>query len=122
MKENAIQEKSYNFALDIIRLVRIVQDQKREFILTKQLIRSGTSIGANVRETDSSESKADFIHKLAIAQKECTESMYWIELLKDSGYIDNMEFERIHPKAIEIMRLITSIIKTAKSNLKNLQK
>lgn len=122
MKENAIQEKSYNFALDIIRLVRIVQDQKREFILTKQLIRSGTSIGANVREADSSESKADFIHKLAIAQKECTESMYWIELLKDSGYIDNMEFERIHPKAIEIMRLITSIIKTAKSNLKNLQK
>ena len=85
MKKNVIRDKSFAFALRIIKMYQFLCDNKREFILSKQLLRSGTSIGAMVREAEHAESKADFIHKMAIAQKEANETDYWIELLFKSG-------------------------------------
>lgn len=115
MKENAILEKSFAFALRIIKLFQFLQTEKKEFVLSKQLLRCGTSIGAMVREAEQAESKADFIHKLAIAQKEANEKEYWIELLYQSGYLEKKHYESIFQDITEIRKLLTSIIKTAKS-------
>ncbi|SHG83728.1 four helix bundle protein [Flavobacterium defluvii] len=90
---------------------------KKEFILSKQLLRSGTSIGAMIREAEHAESKSDFIHKFAIAQKEANESIYWLELLKATDYLNEKEFENINNDAISILKLITSILKTSKNHL-----
>ena len=87
---------------------------KKEFIMSKQLLRSGTSIGSNVSESEHAESKADFIHKLSIAQKECKESLYWLELLVETEYLNKDEFISLHQDGVEIMKLLTSIIKTSK--------
>ena len=88
-------------------------------MLSKQLLRSGTSVGAMVRESEHAESKLDFIHNLAIAQKELNETMYWLELLKATNYINNEEFSSLYVDSEEIMKLLTSIIKSTKSNLKH---
>jgi four helix bundle protein len=117
MKDNIVLDKSFLFAVKITKLVRSVQESKREFILTKQLLRCGTSIGANIREGNNGESKADFIHKLSIAQKECSETIYWLELLKETKYITESEFKSVQPDAIELIRLLTSILKSSKTNL-----
>jgi len=85
MKENIIKNKSFGFALRMIKLYQYLKDEKKEYTLSKQLLRSGTSVGAMIRESEQAESKADFIHKLAIAQKEANETEYWIELLFQSG-------------------------------------
>ena len=119
MKGNLIKDKSILLAIRIIKLSKYIQETKNEFILTKQLIRSGTSIGANIHEGDFAESKADFIHKLSIAQKECSETLYWIELLKETSYLNTMEYDSIYNDSIEVMKLLTSILKTAKKNLYN---
>jgi len=87
--------------------------------MSKQLLRSGTAIGALYREAEYAESKADFIHKLAIAQKECNETLYWLELLKAAKIIDEKMFSNIHVDAEELMKLLTSIIKTTKKNITN---
>jgi four helix bundle protein len=92
-------------------------DDKEEFVLSKQILRSGTSVGAMVREAEHSESKADFVHKLAIAQKEINETLYWLELLKETEYISDKGFEGINADAVEIIKLLTSSIKTVKSKL-----
>lgn len=89
-------------------------DNKREFVLSKQLLRSGTSIGANVREIQNAESSADFIHKLAIAQKETNETLYWLELLKETGFITENEFQSMHADGVELLKMIRSIIITSK--------
>ncbi len=86
-------------------------------MLSKQLLRSGTSVGAMVREAEHAESKSDFIHKIAIAQKEINESIYWLELLKATNYLNEKEFESLNKEAIEILKIITSILKTTKTNL-----
>jgi four helix bundle protein len=88
-------------------------------LITKQLIRSGTSIGANIREGNNAESKADFIHKLSIAQKEYSETIYWLELLKETEYISESEFNSMHTDAVELIKLLTSILKSAKFNIKH---
>jgi len=88
MKENIVKEKSFSFALRIVKLYRFLTEEQREFVLSRQLLRSGTAIGALVREAEQAESRADFIHKMAIALKEANESVYWIDLLNQSGYID----------------------------------
>lgn len=80
-KENTLKEKSFKFALLIIKFIKKLIDEKKEYVLSKQLLRSGTSVGANIREAQNAQSKADFIHKLSIFQKECNETMYWLELL-----------------------------------------
>lgn len=118
MRENVVKTKSFKFSVQIVRLFQFLQKDKKEYTLSKQLLRSGTSVGAMVREAEHSESKADFIHKLAIAQKEINETIYWLELLKETDYLDHNQFDKIHTDAVEIIKLITSIIKTTKTNLK----
>ena len=108
--------KSKQFALDVIKACNKVKNEKRETVLTNQLIRSGTSIGANIREAFYGHGKSDFIAKLQIALKECSESEYWIELLIESGYYDNSE---ILGRCIEVKKLLVTSINTAKSKLNN---
>ena len=108
--------KSKNFALKIIKVCNDVKSKKRESVITNQLIRSGTSIGANIREAFYGHSKADFIAKLQIALKECSESEYWLELLIESGYYDD---NSIINDCIELKKILISSIKTAKSNYNN---
>lgn len=121
-KKHILRNKTFSFALRIVNIFKYLQLEKKEFILSKQLLRSGTSIGANVREAYNAESKNDFIHKLAISQKETDESMYWLELLKESKYLSEEEFISIHFDASEILKMLRSSILTSKSNqrLKNL--
>ena len=109
-----LQEKSKDFALQIIKVCNEIKLSKRDSVLTNQLIRSGTSIGANIREAMYAHGKADFIAKLQIALKECSESEYWLELLIESG---NYEDKRILEQCVEIKKLLISSINTAKSNL-----
>ena len=110
-----LQEKSKDFALQIIKVCNEIKQSKRESALTNQLIRSGTSIGANIREAMYAHGKADFIAKLQIALKECSESEYWLELLIESG---NYEDKRILEQCVEIKKLLISSINTAKNNLR----
>lgn len=114
MKENVLKDKSFRFAIRIVKLYKYLCDEKKEFVLSKQVLRSGTSVGAMVREAEHSESKADFVHKLAIAQKEINETLYWLELMCETEYISTKEFESINLDAVEIIKMITSSIKTAK--------
>lgn len=110
-----LQEKSKDFALQIIKMCNEIKLSKRESVLTNQLIRSGTSIGANVREAMYAHGRADFIAKLQIALKECSESEYWLELLIESGYYED---KRILEQCVEIKKLLISSINTAKNNLR----
>ncbi len=91
-KPNPLKDKSFQFALNIIKLYKYLTEEKKEFIMSKQLLRSGTSIGANIREGQNAQSKADFIHKFSISQKECDETLYWLELLSQSEYLEENEF------------------------------
>ena len=109
-----LQEKSKSFALQIIRVCNEVKEKKREAVLTNQLLRSGTSVGANIREAFYAHGKADFIAKLQIALKECSESEYWLELLIESGYYDD---RAILEQCIEVKKLLVASINTAKYNL-----
>lgn len=119
MKENVIKNKSFAFAIKIVKLYQFLCNEKKEFVLSKQLLRSGTSVGAMVREAEHAETKADFKHKMGIAQKEINETIYWLELLKETDYLSPEQFEGIYNDAIEIIKIITSILKTTKSNLGN---
>ena len=112
-KQNIIKEKSFLFAIEIVALYKVLAERK-EFVLSKQLLRSGTSIGANIRESEHAQSKADFIHKLSIALKEANETEYWLDLLYETKYVSESEFELIKPKIIEILKILVSIINTSK--------
>ena len=114
MQESLLIVKSKEFALQIIRVCNKIKNTKKESILTGQLIRSGTSVGANIREAFYAHGKADFIAKLQIALKECSESEYWLELLIESGYYENRD---ILDKCIEVKKLLIASINTAKSKL-----
>lgn len=118
MKNNVIKNKSYKFALRIIKMFQYLQKEKNEYVLSKQILRSGTAIGALIEEGDQAESKADFIHKLSIANKEANETHYWIRLLIDSQIIDENAGKSILTDCEELLKLLTSIIKTAKNNQK----
>ncbi len=118
MSESILKEKSFLFAIKIVSLYKDLMFKHREFVLSKQLLRSGTSIGAMIREAKNSESKADFQHKLAISQKECDESLYWLELLCKSDYITESEFNSLSHEALELLKMIRSSIITSKSNNK----
>jgi len=117
MKESILKTKSFKFAVRIVNLYKHLCNDKKEFVLSKQILKSGTSIGAMVREAEQAESKADFIHKLAIGQKESNETIYWLELLQATEYISDKEFESINTDAVEIIKMITTSIKTAKKPL-----
>lgn len=116
MKENIVKDKSYKFAIRIVKLSKYLQDSMREYVLSNQILRSGTAIGALIRESEHAESKADFIHKMSIALKEANETQYWIDLLKDTGFIDENAYQSIKPNVNELISLLVSIIKTAKHN------
>ena len=115
MKENVIIEKSKAFALRIIKLYKYLSLEKREFILSKQVLRSGTSIGANVKEAVRGQSSADFYSKLNIALKEASETEYWLELLGESEYIEKEHFDSIYSDCQEIISILVAITKTQKA-------
>jgi len=116
-KKSIIKDKSFAFAVRVIRLFQYLTETKKEYVLSKQLLRSGTAIGALVREAQNAESTKDFIHKLGIAQKECDETIYWLELLKETEYMNDKEFESINNEANELLKMLRSAIITSKKNL-----
>jgi len=115
-KEGILKIKSFDFAVRITKLYKYILENKQEYVLTKQMLRSGTAIGALVREAQNAESTADFIHKLAIAQKECDETMYWLELLQKTDYINKKEFESINKDALELLKMLRSASITTKKS------
>ena len=114
-KDNSIAEKSMAFAVRIVGLFRHLTEKKRECVMSKQVLRSGTSIGANVREANSAQSKADFIAKMSIALKECDETGYWLELLSRTGFLSREEYISIESDCRELFAMITAILKSARS-------
>jgi len=120
-KKSILKEKSFLFAVACVNIYQQLIEIKREYILSKQFLRSGTSIGANIREAQNAESKNDFIHKLAISQKECDETIYWLELLHTTKYVSEQDFNELCTCAQELIKMIRSSILTSKSSLnKNL--
>lgn len=119
MRENRIKNKSFAFAVRVVKLNQFLCETKKEFVLSKQLLRSGTSVGAMVREAEHAENKVDFKHKMSVARKENNETIYWLELLHETGFLTKEQFQSIHADAIEIIKLVTAIIKTTKSNINN---
>ena len=115
MEYGAIYEKSMAFAVRIVNLYKYLESEKREYVLSKQLLRSGTSIGANVREGTYSQSRADFRAKMSIALKEAAETEYWLELLTKTEYLTSEQHESIGADCSEIVRILTSIVKSSKT-------
>ncbi|HQW12312.1 MAG TPA: four helix bundle protein [Saprospiraceae bacterium] len=115
---NPLKTKSFSFAIRIIQLCNEIQTTQKEFILTNQLTRSGTSIGALFREAEHAESKRDFIHKLSIAQKECNETLYWLELMEGTAFISQNQAIELKNEGIEILKILTRIILSSKASLK----
>ena len=118
--ENIIVDKSKVFAIRIIRLYKFLCEEKKEYILSKQLLKSGTSIGANVKEAIRGQSKADFISKMSISLKEASESEYWIELLYATDYLTESQYLILKDDVIELLKLLTSIIKSTKQGQEKL--
>ena len=112
--ENVIENKSFGFAVRIVKLYKYLCDKKKEYVISKQILRSGTSIGANVKEAICGQSKADFYAKMYIAYKEANETEYWLELLFESGYIEKAAFDSIYADCKEVIKLLASITKTQK--------
>ena len=117
MKENIIQEKSFLFAVRVVNLYKYLTDTKKEFVLSKQLLRSGTSIGANIEESIGGRSDKEFLFKLEISYKEARETIYWLKLLKATDYISANEFESIDIEAEEICKILAKIIITLKGKM-----
>ena len=117
MKNNIISEKSIEFSIRLIKLYKILIDDKKEFILSKQLLRSGTAIGALIREAEHAQSKADFLNKMNIALKEANETDYWLELLFQSEYLNETQFQSLKNDIIEINKILASIIITTKQRI-----
>ncbi|BDC95736.1 hypothetical protein TRSA_08350 [Treponema saccharophilum] len=113
-KKGVIQEKSKAFAVRIVKFYKYLCDEKKEFVLSKQVLRSGTSIGANVRESKNAQSKADFISKMSIALKEADETAYWIELLTESEIVKETQVKDLYEENTEIIKILTSIVKSSK--------
>ena len=116
MKASIIGQKTYEFASRIVKAYKFLVQEQREYVLSKQLLRSGTSIGANVEEALAASSTADFIHKLNIAAKEARETSYWLRMLRDNDYLPETAFESIHANNAEIMKILSSILLTTKAN------
>jgi len=114
-RPNVVKEKSFAFALRMVKLAKHLQGGKREYVLSKQVLRSGTAVGALVREAEHAQSKADFINKMSIALKEANETDYWIDLLRQSDYISLESYGSIHSDIQELIKLLVSIVKTSKA-------
>src|SRR5690349_19370889 len=118
-KNNPVANKSYAFALNIIKTYKYLIENSKEYVLSKQLLRSGTAIGALIKEAEHAQSKADFLNKMNVALKEANETEYWLMLLKDSNNLNEEQFTSIHNDCKELIRLLISIVKTSKQNIKN---
>lgn len=116
MSESIVKTKSFELAIRGVNFYKYLVAENKEYIMSKQFLRPVTSVGANVREAVNAQSKPGFIHKLSIAQKECDESLYWLELLKETNYISELEFESIYHQNNEVLKIIRSIIITSKKN------
>jgi len=114
MNSAAVQEKSFRFAVRIVNLCRYLQTERKEYVLSKQLLRSGTSIGANIAESQQAQSRADFTSKLNIALKEAYETNYWLRLMSETQYLNTQEFESIIADCKELEKLLIAIVKTTK--------
>ena len=114
MKDDVIRDKSYQFALRVVKLSRYLVEEKKEYVLSKQVLRSGTSIGANVEESKQAQSKMDFVHKLSIANKEAFETNYWLRLLRDSDLINSKLAGSLLNDCEELQKILVASIKTAK--------
>ena len=117
MKKNVVKQKSYKFSLEVIKLYKHLIYKQKEFVLSKQLLRSGTAIGALILEGEHAQSRADFLHKMNIALKEANEARYWLDLLKDSGYIGITLHQKLCQEAEELIKLLASIVRTTKQSL-----
>ena len=114
--KNGVAEKSLNFAVSIVKLYKVLTTSHKEFVMSKQLLRSGTAVGALIREAEHGESRADFIHKMSIVLKEANERLYWLILLQKTEYLLNQQYESIHKDCDEIVRMLVSIVKSSKKN------
>ena len=119
MKDNVVFEKSKKFAIRIIKLYQYLCSEKKEYVLSKQLLRSGTSIGANISEAICSISKKEFLSKMYIAFKECTESKYWLDLLCETDYLTKTEYDSVVNDCLEIQKILSSITKTMRQTSTN---
>lgn len=113
MKENVVFEKSKKFAIKVVRLYKYLAEEKHEYVLSKQILKSGTSIGANISEAQCGQSKADFYAKMYIAYKEASETKYWLELLYETEYISPIQFDELSKENQELLRLLSSITKSS---------
>ena len=118
MGNSILKDKSFAFAIRIVNLYKIISETKKEYVMSKQVYRSGTAVGALIREAQNAESKMDFIHKLAIAQKECDETLYWLELLKATNFFSENEFQSISNDNTELLKMLKSSILTVKQTIK----
>lgn len=118
MKENILKEKSFQFAIRIINLYKFLKKEHKEFVLSQQIIKSGTSVGAIVRESEHAESLKDFIHKLSIGLKEINETDYWLDLLFSTGFISEKMYNSLKIDCIELLKLLTASVKTSKQRIK----
>ena len=120
VKDNIILDKSFGFAIRVVKLYKHLCDDKKEYVLSKQLLRSGTSVGANINEAQAGQSKADFIAKMAISSKEARESKYWLMLLKDSGYISpsKKKVKELLEEVDSLINITTKIVKSSQQNAK----
>jgi four helix bundle protein len=114
-----VYEKAYRFSIRVVNTYKHLTENRKEFILSKQLLRSGTSIGANIAEANGAISKADFRNKMSIAYKESLETQYWLSLLKDTNYINQTAYESISQDAIEISKILCTIVKNTKPTPKS---
>ena len=116
--ENVLKEKSFTFALRVVKLAQYLNHDKKEFVLSKQVLRSGTAVGALISEAEFAQSKPDFVSKLSIGLKEANETHYWLKLLHEGNYISENMFNSIQPQAKELIKLLVTSIKTVKQNIK----
>lgn len=114
--ENGVAKKSMAFAIQIVNLYKYLSEEKKEFVLSKQLLRAGTSIGANIREAGCAISKKEFTSKMYIAFKECSETAYWLDILHSTQYLNDREYESISSACTELLKMLSAITKTAKEN------
>ena len=112
-----LKDKSYGFALEIVRLSQYLVADKKEYVLSKQLLRSGTAVGALIREAEFAQSKKDFIHKMSIALKEANETLYWLDILKDTSYLVEDKYLSLHSVCKELVAMLVSSIKTSKKSI-----
>ena len=115
MAKSVLRDKSYQFAIKIVRLVQWLQAEKKEYVLSKQMLRSGTAVGALIREAEFGQSRADFTHKLSIGLKEANETEYWLSLLNDTDYIKELEFKQMQTEFKELIAILVASIKTLKT-------